>query len=330
MRFSKMSRGEDQRGDRDAQSRRACSMERWLRCARRSARRRSKRSSSTTARPTRRRAVAERHAATYVFEPRTESGAGAQRRDRGRDRRDRALRRRRRRAAAVLHRGPRARARRASSPRVVTGPIINVPSPAGVRCRPSSTARTPSSAPATSRCRALRSKPSAVSIRRSTSTAGKIRARRALARDRRAPALRVGRLPWHIKPPATETLEAALEKTIEKARMAAKFVRKDPSPRAKLGDRCLSRSTAWRARVLAPRAAQPLAGGHRDERARSGAAGARRARARSRQRVRRRARTRAAGEPRAPRPSRRHRRCARLHAADRRVARRRARARSCA
>lgn len=60
---------------------------------------------------------------------------------------------------------------------------------------------------------------------------------------------------WHIKPPATETLDAALEKTIEKARMAAKFVRKDPSRRAKLatGAYALNR---LRARVFSPPAAQ--------------------------------------------------------------------------
>lgn len=60
---------------------------------------------------------------------------------------------------------------------------------------------------------------------------------------------------WHIKPPATETLDAALEKTIEKARMAAKFVRKDPSRRARLatGAYTLNR---LRAHVLAPRGAQ--------------------------------------------------------------------------
>ena len=60
---------------------------------------------------------------------------------------------------------------------------------------------------------------------------------------------------WHIKPPATETLDAALEKAIEKARMAAKFVRKDPSRRAKLatGAYALNR---LRAHVFAPRAAQ--------------------------------------------------------------------------
>jgi glycosyltransferase involved in cell wall biosynthesis len=60
---------------------------------------------------------------------------------------------------------------------------------------------------------------------------------------------------WHIKPPATETLDAALQKTIEKARMAAKFVRKDPSGRAKLatGAYALNR---FRAHVFAPRGAQ--------------------------------------------------------------------------
>jgi glycosyltransferase involved in cell wall biosynthesis len=65
---------------------------------------------------------------------------------------------------------------------------------------------------------------------------------------------------WHIKPPVTETLDTALDKTIEKARMAAKFVRKNPSPRARLatGAYALNR---WRARVLLPRAAQPLLAG---------------------------------------------------------------------
>jgi len=60
---------------------------------------------------------------------------------------------------------------------------------------------------------------------------------------------------WHIKPPATETLDAALEKTIEKARMAAKFVRKDPSRRAKLATGAYGLNRL-RARVFAPRGAQ--------------------------------------------------------------------------
>jgi GT2 family glycosyltransferase len=60
---------------------------------------------------------------------------------------------------------------------------------------------------------------------------------------------------WHIKPPATETLDAALEKTIEKARMAAKFVRKDPSTRAKLATGAYA-ANRLRAHLFAPRAAQ--------------------------------------------------------------------------
>jgi glycosyltransferase involved in cell wall biosynthesis len=65
---------------------------------------------------------------------------------------------------------------------------------------------------------------------------------------------------WHVKPPATETLEAALEKTIAKARMAARFVHKNPSARAKLatGAYALNR---LRAHVFAPRAVQPLLAG---------------------------------------------------------------------
>jgi len=65
---------------------------------------------------------------------------------------------------------------------------------------------------------------------------------------------------WHVKPPATETLDAALEKTIAKARMAARFVHKNPSARAKLatGAYALNR---LRAHVFAPRAVQPLLAG---------------------------------------------------------------------
>jgi GT2 family glycosyltransferase len=60
---------------------------------------------------------------------------------------------------------------------------------------------------------------------------------------------------WHIKPPATETLDAALDKTIEKARMAARFVRKDRSIRAKLATGAYG-ANRLRARLLAPAAAQ--------------------------------------------------------------------------
>jgi glycosyltransferase involved in cell wall biosynthesis len=60
---------------------------------------------------------------------------------------------------------------------------------------------------------------------------------------------------WHIKPPAGDTLDAALEKTIEKARMAATFVRKDPSTRAKLATGAYAFNRV-RAQLFAPRAAQ--------------------------------------------------------------------------
>jgi glycosyltransferase involved in cell wall biosynthesis len=65
---------------------------------------------------------------------------------------------------------------------------------------------------------------------------------------------------WHIKPPETETLDAALEKTIAKARMAARFVRKNPSARAKLATGAYA-FNRLRAHVMAPRAVQPLLAG---------------------------------------------------------------------
>jgi glycosyltransferase involved in cell wall biosynthesis len=65
---------------------------------------------------------------------------------------------------------------------------------------------------------------------------------------------------WHIKPPTTETLDAALNKTIEKARMAAKFVRKDTSLRAKLATGAYAVNRV-RARLLAPPSAQPWLAG---------------------------------------------------------------------
>lgn len=39
---------------------------------------------------------------------------------------------------------------------------------------------------------------------------------------------------YHIKPPQEQTLEVTLQKTIEKGKMAARFVRKNPSRRARL------------------------------------------------------------------------------------------------
>jgi len=65
---------------------------------------------------------------------------------------------------------------------------------------------------------------------------------------------------WHIKPPAHDTLDAALAKTIEKARMAARFVRKSPTSRAKLATGAYA-FNLLRAKALAPRLAQPLFAG---------------------------------------------------------------------
>ena len=65
---------------------------------------------------------------------------------------------------------------------------------------------------------------------------------------------------WHIKPPTPESLEDALGKAIEKARMAARFVRKMPTARIKLATGAYAFNLA-RARVLAPPLAQPLFAG---------------------------------------------------------------------
>jgi glycosyltransferase involved in cell wall biosynthesis len=62
---------------------------------------------------------------------------------------------------------------------------------------------------------------------------------------------------WHIKPPTPESLEDALDKAIEKARMAARFVRKMPTARVKLATGAYALNLA-RARVFAPAVAQPL------------------------------------------------------------------------
>lgn len=65
---------------------------------------------------------------------------------------------------------------------------------------------------------------------------------------------------WHIKPPTPESLEDALDKAIEKARMAARFVGKMPTLRVKLATGAYGLNLA-RARVLAPGFAQPLLAG---------------------------------------------------------------------
>ena len=65
---------------------------------------------------------------------------------------------------------------------------------------------------------------------------------------------------WHIKPPTPEALEDALGKAIEKARMAAQFVRKMPTARVKLATGAYGLNLV-RARVLAPPLLQPLYAG---------------------------------------------------------------------
>jgi GT2 family glycosyltransferase len=65
---------------------------------------------------------------------------------------------------------------------------------------------------------------------------------------------------WHIKPQTTESLEDALGKALQKARMAARFVRKMPTARVKLATGAYALNLI-RARVLAPRAAQPFLAG---------------------------------------------------------------------
>ena len=65
---------------------------------------------------------------------------------------------------------------------------------------------------------------------------------------------------WHVKPPTPESLDDALNKAIEKARMGAQFVRKMPTARVKLATGAYSLNLV-RARVLAPRAVQPFFAG---------------------------------------------------------------------
>jgi glycosyltransferase involved in cell wall biosynthesis len=65
---------------------------------------------------------------------------------------------------------------------------------------------------------------------------------------------------WHIKPPTPESLEDALGKAIEKARMAARFVQKMPTRRVKLATGAYGLNLL-RARLLNPGFAQPLFAG---------------------------------------------------------------------
>ncbi|TAM87350.1 glycosyltransferase family 2 protein [bacterium] len=65
---------------------------------------------------------------------------------------------------------------------------------------------------------------------------------------------------WHIKPPATETLDLQLRKAAEKGRMAARYVRKRPSHDAILatGAYAINR---WKGRLLTPRPVRALLAG---------------------------------------------------------------------
>lgn len=56
---------------------------------------------------------------------------------------------------------------------------------------------------------------------------------------------------YHIKPPRTETLDAVLRKTIEKAQMAARLVAKDPTTRTRLATGAYA-ANLLRAAVVAP------------------------------------------------------------------------------
>ncbi len=57
---------------------------------------------------------------------------------------------------------------------------------------------------------------------------------------------------WHIKPPRVETYETTLQKTIERAQMAARFLRKDASLRTKLATGAYGLNLV-RSSILAPR-----------------------------------------------------------------------------
>ncbi|MEO6912622.1 MAG: glycosyltransferase family A protein [Candidatus Baltobacteraceae bacterium] len=75
---------------------------------------------------------------------------------------------------------------------------------------------------------------------------------------------------YHIKPPEDVTLDVELQKTIEKARMAARFVKKNPSARTRLATGAYSLNLL-RAKALIPKWSLPfLAGIATDARVPSG------------------------------------------------------------
>ena len=71
---------------------------------------------------------------------------------------------------------------------------------------------------------------------------------------------------YHIKPPSTETLNVVLQKTLEKARMAARLLEKDGGVRARLATGAYE-PNLLRARLLTPEWLLPMyAGMAQDER----------------------------------------------------------------
>ena len=65
---------------------------------------------------------------------------------------------------------------------------------------------------------------------------------------------------YHIKPPQEQTLEVTLQKTLEKAQMAARFIKKNPSKRARMATGAYGLNLL-RAKALAPRWLLPLFAG---------------------------------------------------------------------
>ncbi len=65
---------------------------------------------------------------------------------------------------------------------------------------------------------------------------------------------------YHIKPPAEQTLDTTLQKTVEKAHMAARFVRKNPTRRARLATGAYALNML-RSKALAPSWLLPLYAG---------------------------------------------------------------------
>ncbi|MBV8246673.1 MAG: glycosyltransferase family 2 protein [Candidatus Eremiobacteraeota bacterium] len=65
---------------------------------------------------------------------------------------------------------------------------------------------------------------------------------------------------YHIKPPEEQTLDASLQKTVEKARMAARFVKKNPSRRARMATGAYG-ANFLRVRALTPEWMFPIFAG---------------------------------------------------------------------